>query len=198
MILSRPLLTDSLALAEFASAGEKRRAELAVGWELATLADLEGVMIDGEAMGEAVPEAREALEVRRAQIQEYAQRHDLSTQHWKPDGQAKALAEKHGRREEYLDLRILHHFTHGSTFATSQRHRRDEERDEEVVLIGGPAADQESWIRGVVVSAGQSGLHAGRAMARILGAEEPPEIAPLLAEIEALAAQAEAEEDEAD
>jgi len=53
-VLARPLITESLMLMELAAADETRRVELVVGWELATLDDLEGLWREGQARGHDV------------------------------------------------------------------------------------------------------------------------------------------------
>lgn len=186
MMLGRPLLTDSLALAELAAANEHRRAELAIGWELATLADLRGAMLEGKAQGQDMDEQLEAIDIYRGQLEEYARRNGFGMKFWKPDDQAKGLATNHGRADEYLDLRMLHHFVHGSTFATAQRYSS---RDG-AIIIGGPAVERTSWAFAAGGSAAQSGLYAARAICTILDVEEPPELELLIGEVDAMAEQA--------
>jgi hypothetical protein len=188
MMLGRPLLTDSLALAELAAADEKRRAELAIGWELATIADLRGANLEGKAQGHDVEEQLSGLDRYRAWWEEYASSRGLHPKHWQPDADAKRLATRHGREDEYLDLRMLHHFVHGSTFATAQRYST---RDGLVVMVGGPAAKEE-WAYAAGGSAAQSALYAARAICTILEIDEPPELAALIAEVDAMAEQAKA------
>jgi hypothetical protein len=179
LVLARPLLTDSLALAELAAADERRRAELVLGWELHSLAELNGVALEAEARGEDWTAQIEALEDWTEKVRGYARRHALSTRHWQPDERAKELAAKHDRADEYLDLRFLHHFVHGSTFATKQRYTSDDE----VTAVGGPAIVHEVWIAASVLSAAQSGLFAARYFCTIFGLNEPTELGDLLEEV---------------
>jgi hypothetical protein len=48
VILARPLITESLMLMELAAADETQRVELVVGWDLASLDDLEGLWREAE------------------------------------------------------------------------------------------------------------------------------------------------------
>ena len=115
-------------------------------------------------------------------LEQYARDRNARTRHWKPN--EKELADKHVDGDGYLDYRMAHHFVHGSTFAAEQRYglRGD------VVVIGGPAANQEDWVRGALLSASQSMLFAVRGICGILGWPEPPAVAELLARIDEMAA----------
>jgi len=120
---------------------------------------------------------------RRGKLVAYAQRRGVQgPKHWLPDDHAKRLASKHGRTDEYLDLLITHQFVHGSTLATSQRYSQG---DDETVIVGGPAADLDSWTPGSALSAAYSTLHAARSSCRIFGWPEPEGLAGLFAEVEA-------------
>jgi hypothetical protein len=167
-------------LLEVASADHKRRVELVVGYELATLADFEGILREAESRGDDASEQLAAVATRRASVERYAQRHDARTRRWQPN--EKQLADKHVNGEGYLDFRMAHHFVHGSTFASQQRYspRGD------VVIIGGPAASQD-WTRGALLSASQSMVFAVRGVCRILGWPEPPEVPGLLTRIDQIA-----------
>lgn len=181
LMLCRSLLTDSLTLAEIAEASEEGRAKLAVAWELHGLADLEGALIEGARQGHDVGEHLDAVKLRRDELDAYARRCGFQRPHrWQPDGHTKALAQKHGRSDEYLDLRVLHHFVHGSTFATAQRYSRAGD----TVFVGGTAADIEEWGKAAALSGAQSALHAARSACQILGSPEPPAIEALLAELD--------------
>jgi hypothetical protein len=70
---------------------------------------------------------------------------------------------------------MAHHFVHGSTFAAEQRHARRGD----IVIVGGPAASQEDWARGAVLSGSQSMLFAVRGICGILGWREPPAVSAL-------------------
>jgi hypothetical protein len=180
-MLCRPLLTDSLALAEIAKADEKDQVKLAVGWELGGLASLDGAVKEGERRGHNVAEQADALQRRQEQLDGYAQRHGFQRpRQWQPDDHAKALAQKHGRGDEYLDFLVLQHFVHGSPFATAQRYSRTGD----TIFIGGPGADIEDWGKGAALSAAHSALHAARATCQILSRPEPSTIGALLAELE--------------
>ena len=186
LMLGRPLLTDSLALAELAAADERRRAELVIGWELASVADLRGTNVEGEAQGHDVQEQVAGLDSLRAWLEEYGRNQGVRPKHWKPDADVKTLATKHGREDEYLDLRVVQQFVHGSTFATAQRYSTRENP----VIVGGADVETESWAFAAGGSAAQAGLHAARAICTILDLEEPAELTGLLSEVEAMAEQA--------
>lgn len=187
MNLTRPLLTESLVLGAYAAADEKRRVEIAVGWELKNVADLEGVMREAARRGDDdVDGALGALSKRRDDLHGYARRHDVNAGHWQPN--EKKLADEQGRGHEYLDFRMTNHFVHGSTFVTMQHYARDDE-DEDLIMLGGPAAEGGSWSGAVAGSASQSMLYATRAYCSIVGLEEPPEVAQLLERVEELAGE---------
>jgi hypothetical protein len=183
VMLGRPLFTDSLALTELAAVDERKRGGLVLGWEMASLAGLEGVFRAVESHTD-MSRGFAYIKERRAQVERYARRHGFSTRQWKPDDHARDLAEKHGRGEEYGDLLITHHFVHGTTIATSQRYSLV---GEETVEIGGPAVNLELWANSAGLFAASSTLHAARAVCRILGWDEPGELEALLAESETLA-----------
>jgi hypothetical protein len=180
MMLGRPLLTDSLALTELASADERRRAELVVGWELASVADLRGIILEFQKQGGNVAGYLSATDTRRSQVEDYARARGLRAKHWRPDSQAPSLAKKHGRDGDAFDLRVLHSFVHGSTLATSQRYSQVAP---DSVEIGGPAIVRDTWARASGLSAAHSALLAARAFCSIAEIAEPAEIAPLLAEV---------------
>lgn len=184
MLFGRPLLTDSLALQEFADADARRRSELALRWELATLADLDGVWLEGQAQGRDVAEMLRLQRDRRNALQKQAASEGLRSRPWMPDRHAKELAMKHGRLNEFLDLLLLHHFVHGSHFAAHQRAKIPAPG---VMLIGGAAADAEVWAVSAALSAAQSMLYATRAVCALLEVEEPRELGSLLVAVEALA-----------
>jgi hypothetical protein len=142
VMLGRPLFTDSLMLAEYASAEKARRAELGVGWEMAGLADLEGIYRDASSRGDDVTEQLTALAERRTKIEAYGRRHGVKTRAWRPDEHAKELAIKHGRGDEYPAMLLTHHFVHGSTMAASQRYSAAADG---TIEVGGPAAQLEPW-----------------------------------------------------
>jgi len=101
LMLCRPLLTDSLALAEIAMADEQGRAKLAVRWELAGLASIEGAVEEGARQGHDMAEQADAIRRRREQLDAYAKRNGFRRpRQWQPDKHAKALAQKHGRATE--------------------------------------------------------------------------------------------------
>jgi Family of unknown function (DUF5677) len=180
--LGRSLFTESLMLAELAEADEPRRVELVIGWSIATIDDLEGVLREALADGDDFAEQLEGLTSIRAELEGYARRHDVGTQRWRPN--EKALAQKHDR-DGYGDFRLAHHFVHGSTFAVSQRYTKRED----VVWIGGQAR-KGPWALPAVLFAAQSLVYAVRSTCTILGLEEPADLDELLNRIEDLGRRA--------
>jgi hypothetical protein len=182
LILTRPMFTESLMLLEVASADETRRVELAIGYALATFADLDGVWREAQARGEDT--SKQIADGRRATaaLERYARERKARTRQWRVN--EKQLADKHVGGEGYLDFRMAHHFVHGSTFAAEQRHARRGD----IVIVGGPAASQEDWARGAVLSGSQSMLFAVRGICGILGWREPPAVSALLARLDQMAA----------
>jgi hypothetical protein len=184
-MLNRPLVTDSLALAELASSDETRRAELLVGWERKSLANMRGIMLEAEAQdGIGEPGIVKWLDKRSAEVDEYARERDIRGRSWQPDDHVKELATKHDRLTEYLDVRVSGLFIHGTTFATSLRYSPAEDGR---VMVGGPAAQLDQWVVGCGCLAAQSALLASRDFCTILEIEEPPELATLFAELQSLA-----------
>jgi hypothetical protein len=177
VILVRPLFTDSLMLAEMAALEEPRRLKLIVAWWLDSLAELEGTFREARSRGDDVTTELAHIQQRRGDLHEYARERGIRTRKWRPDRHAKALASKHGRGGEYVDLLITHHFVHGSTLAGEQRYSRDED---DAVAVGGPAADLETWAPGTAHFAATSMLHATRAVCEIFRWPEPPELERLL------------------
>jgi hypothetical protein len=175
--LGRSIYTEALMLMELAQAAEPRRVELVIGWSLASVDDLTGILREGEAHGQEVAEELAVMESLRASLEEYARRHKVRTRPWRPD--EKALARKHAV-DGYLDFRMAHHFVHGSTFAGEQRlsQRGD------VVFIGGPAA-RGGWSLPAALFAAQSLVHAIRAVSTIAELPEPAELDELLERIDA-------------
>jgi hypothetical protein len=184
VILGRPLFTDSLALAELASIDEKRRGDLVIGWELGSLDALEGILRDDESRGVDQSDGLAKVAERRSEVEAYARREGFRTRRWQPDDHAKALADKHGRGDEYSALLLTHLFVHGTTLATAQRYSQVAE---DAVEIGGPAVELRVWANDAGLFAAVSTLYAARAICQILGWEEPPELETLLAECEARA-----------
>jgi hypothetical protein len=180
LILTRPLFTEALMMMELAAADEARRAELVVGWEMATLADLEGIWREAQARGDDLMPQLEACAKRRSQLEHYARRRGVGTREWRVD--EKALAAKHGC-DGYLDFRLAHHFVHGSAFAAGQRYSQRGD----VVFIGGDAADA-GWARAAALCGAQSLLYAVGAICMILGLDEPIELASLRQRLEKAAA----------
>jgi hypothetical protein len=175
--LTRPLFTESLMLLEWASADDTRRVELTVGYALASLADFEGIMLEGQSRGDDTSLELEAVARRREQILDYARRHDAGTRRWNVD--EKTLADKHRDGDGYLDFRMSHHFVHGSAFAGEQRVTKRGD----LVVVGDPQADQE-WAEGAALSAAQSMLYAVRGICRIIGWDEPLAVDDLLARLD--------------
>lgn len=183
VMLGRPLFTDSLMLAEYASADERRRVELVIGWSIASLGAVEGLFRDAGSRGEDVAEALSKLAERRAELEEYARRHGAGSRSWQPDDHAKQLALKQGRGDEYTALLVANQFVHGATAAVSERYSQVTEN---TVEVGGPAVELETWARDAGLFAANSALHAARAACAIFGWEEPPELEALLRRIKAI------------
>lgn len=180
MMLTRPLFTDSLALAEYAATDERRRGELAIGWTLAGLTDLEGYYKDAAARGSDASFMLKWIAGMRRDVQGYARRHNItSTKSWQPDKNTKQLAEKHGRGDEYPSLLLAHHFIHGSTTALVFRASRV---DDGSYRFGGEGVFVGDWATGAGSFATRSMLHAARAACRVFGPDEPAQLATLLAE----------------
>lgn len=183
VLLGRPLFTDSLSLAELAAVDDKRRASLVFGWYRAGLADLEGLLRERQSRGDDVAEMLDKLASSRERLETYARERGIETRHWRPDDQAKSLADKHGHGDEYIAMRVTDHFVHGSSMAVSQRYSQGAD---ETVVVGGPGADLETLAGDAARFAAHSALHAARAVCRILGWAEPPELEALLARIDEL------------
>jgi hypothetical protein len=180
VILARPLFADSLTLAEIAAAGETERKRLALGREMAGLADMEGVLREAESRGGNIAKGMAKIAERRTHLEEFARRENLSTRQWRPDDHLKDLAAEHGEGDEYLDIRFTHLFVHGSTSVTIDRYSQ---RDDGTWEVGGPAADFKPWANGTGFFAAQSALRAGRAACRIFGWDEPRELQVLMWEV---------------
>jgi hypothetical protein len=187
LILVRPLLTESLMLMELAEADETRRVELVVGWELASLDDLEGLMREAQTRGHRDDDTRLILDdiaSQRRVVETYARELGARTRKWKVN--EKTLAEKHGR-DDYLSFRMTHHFVHGSTFAASQRYSKKGD----IYLVGGPAADT-GWAWPAALQAADSVLYATRAVCTIFDWEPPAELDDLEKQIANLDAETKA------
>jgi hypothetical protein len=183
MILSRPLLTDSLAFAEFAASDEAQRGALLVGWERHSMASLRKIATAAKATGMAGFDPLIAfVDKRMAETEAYAREKGFGYKDWEPDGNAKELAKKHDRESEYMDILITHQFVHGSTFATSQRYKHGEEG----IIVGGPAVETELWGVTAGCSAAQSMLLASRSLCEIVETEEPAELEVLMTELQSL------------
>ena len=121
-VLTRSLATESLMLMELAAADETRRVELVVGWELVTLDDMEGLWHEYQARGQDSAAVLDATAARKRQVEACARERGAGTRRWRVD--EKALAGRHGR-DDYLSFRVLHHFVHGSTYATALRYSQE-------------------------------------------------------------------------
>jgi len=172
--LGRSLFTESLMLMELAEANKRRRAELVIGWSLATADDLEGVFREAAAGGEDPADELKAVAKLRADLKEFARELNVRTRRWRPD--EKSLAHKH-KRDGHLDFRVAHHFVHGSTLASSQRYLKVGD----VTFI----VPRGGWALPSVLFAAQSLLYAVRAVSTILEFPEPAELDELLQRIEA-------------
>jgi hypothetical protein len=71
VMLVRPLFTDSLALTELAAVDIRRGTELVVGWELYSLAELRGILLEYGAQGLDVADFLADTDTRRAEVEKY-------------------------------------------------------------------------------------------------------------------------------
>jgi hypothetical protein len=181
-IFCRPLFTDSLVLAETATANETRRIELVVGRRLAALADIEGIFRELQARGddEVAPNIEYVAEQRR-KAEEYARRHGAGTKHWDPSDDVKGLAERHDRGIEYAGYRMTSHFVHGSPAITQERGSLG---DDDVVRVGGPAIKVDVWETASALFAAYSLALACRATCKVLGYPEPDRLNAAIKRIE--------------
>ena len=182
--LARSMITESLMLQELAAADETQRVELVVGWELLTLDDLEGLWREAEARGQDVNAQLEASAGAKAWWEAYARERGAGTRRWRVN--EKQLADRHGR-EDYLSFRMMHHFVHGSTFATAQRYSQVED----VYVIGGPSIDK-GWGKASALQSASCLVYATRAICTIFGWEQPAELDDLHERIEAMDAEMQA------
>ncbi|MGB0098218.1 MAG: hypothetical protein WBP81_37475 [Solirubrobacteraceae bacterium] len=173
VVLGRPLFTESLMLTELADLDEPRRVALVVGWWLAGLTSLEGIVREGIALGDDGDELA-AIAARRDELQRYVADRGVKS---RPFPQEKDLARTHGRAREYLDFRLTHHFVHGTAMAAEERLTK---RADGTYVVGGPGADVETWAPPAGLFAATSLLLATRAVCRIFGWQEPPELPGLL------------------
>lgn len=187
-MLARSVHTESLMLMELAGADETRRVELVVGWELATLDDLEGLWREAQARRHEVTSQLEASALRRRQVEAYARERGAGTRRWRVD--EKALADEHGR-DDCLSFRMMHHFVHGSTFAAAQRYSQQGD----AYVVGGPAVDT-GWGKAAALQAASSLVYATRAICTIFGWHQPAELDDLHERIEAADAELQAAEAE--
>jgi hypothetical protein len=118
---------------------------------------------------------------RRHKVEKYARRHDAGTKRWRPEDQAKTLADKHCRGAEYASYRMTHHFVHGSAAITQDRSSID---DEDVARVGGPHLDVEIWERPTALFGAYSLAFACRATCSTFGYDEPKELEDLLERLE--------------
>lgn len=179
----RPMFVDSLALAEIAEADEQRRVSLVAGRQLDAIAEVEGIFREMQARGDKVAKNLDHMADRRRKVERYAHRRGASTRHWNPEDQVKALADKHGRGDEYPSYRMTSHFVHGSAAITRDRSSID---DEEVMRIGGPHLDVEIWEGPTALFAAYSLALACRALRLIFEYDEPEGLGDLLGRIEAI------------
>ena len=181
VILDRPLFTDSLFLAEYASVDEQRRVELVIGWSKASIASLESLFRDGAADAQTLAARRTQSAARHKELEEYARRHNARSKRWQPDEHAKDLAIKHGREDGFRTLVVVQQFVHGATSATAGRYSKVAE---DTVEVGGPAVDLDSWAEAAGLFAADSMLHATRAACRIFDWQEPLELDDLFQQVE--------------
>ena len=106
-ILTRPLMTDSMFLTDIAAGDERYRAEALVGWELATIADWEGIIKEGVARGQGDGSQLAVFDRRRQWLGKYLEGTGLfesgeMPRHRRPDGDVKRIADALGRGDESL------------------------------------------------------------------------------------------------
>jgi hypothetical protein len=183
-VLAGPLFVDSLVLAELAAADQPRRAELVVGLELQGIRDTEGIVLAGSDTPEGAAGVAARLAGRRAEVTEAARRLGVDAREWCPRDEVEELAQRHGRREEYVDKLVSDQFVYGSSLARAQRYSPTEDSKE--ILVGGPHAKVDDWSDGTGLFAATSMLHAARAACSIFGWPETPEVSELLLESERL------------
>lgn len=186
LILTRPMFTESLMLLEWAAADDTRRVELTLGYSLASLANFEGTMLEGQSRGDDTSLQLAEVARRRKQIEDYARRRNARTRSWRVD--EKALADKHRGGDGYLDFRMSHHFVHGSAFAGEQRVTKRGD----LIMVGDPDADRD-WAEGAALSAAQSMLYAVRGICGTVAWDEPPGIDDLLARLDRYAEEGQQE-----
>jgi hypothetical protein len=123
-----------------------------------------------------------ALEDREKSLEAYARRQGFEPpRHWRPDDHTKDMAIKHGRRDEYVDILILHQFVHGSMLAMDQRYTVENG----LARVGGDAADIDGWIAIAGLVAAKAAVDATAAICRIVDLPEPDALRELSAEVEA-------------
>lgn len=176
--LARSLISESLMLMELADADERRRVTLIVGWELASVYDLEGLLREAVARGHDVSFMLEPIPESKRRLEAYAREHGAGARKWRVD--EKALADKFGR-EDYLMFRFMHHLVHGSAFALAQRYSQENG----AFVIGGPAADPH-WGNAAALLSASSVAHATRAVCKIFGWDPGADLDDLQERIDAV------------
>jgi Family of unknown function (DUF5677) len=180
--LCRPLFVESLVLAEIGAASEARRIELVVGAELASLSDIEGIFREMEARGDDDVAANIAHVVeQRRELETYARRHGVGTRHWEPN--PKALADTHGRGEDYVAYRMTSHFVHGTPAVARERSSID---GAGVARVGGPAVQTERWETPSALFAVCSLTFACLAICEIRGYAEPAALEGIIERVRAM------------
>jgi hypothetical protein len=169
LALGRQIFTESLMLAELAAVSPTERQRIVLGWHLEAIISWEGIFREAELAGKGdhSEELARAAAAKNA-LRQRAKSAGVKVKTWKVD--EKKLAVKHGRRNEYLDFRVSHHFVHGSSFAVGLRWSRSAEK---TYLVGGHAADTGGWAAPALLFATDSALFAARSACSIFGWEDP-------------------------
>lgn len=180
--LGRPLMDESLRLMELAAAGPDRAAT-ALWWLNDSLTRRLGLIQEARDSGMATEqeeeEAKAGLQKRQEELADYQRRLGISRLRKFPS--TKALADKHGRREEYWDYLLMQHMVHGGELGQALRTTRE---PDSTVGFHDRATDA-SWIAAVAQVGSQSMLYGHIATCQILGWPESAKGQQLLAELQA-------------
>jgi hypothetical protein len=141
---------------------------------------MKGYFLDRRSRGHEARADLEALAEQERLVRKYALDRDYGTKHWQPDNDAKLLADAHGRGNEYGAMRVAGMFVHGLSTVTSERYWLT---DEGVYVVGGASPNPKRYERDAALFASHSMLLSARAVCRIFGWAEPPDVADLLEEL---------------
>jgi hypothetical protein len=180
-VLGRPLMEESLRLLELAAAGPNRAAT-ALGWLNDSLTRrlklIQEARDSGKGTEEEEERAKAGLQKRKRQLADYQRRLGISKLRKFPP--TKALADKHGRRDEYWDYLLMQLMVHGGELAQALRTTRE---PESTVGFHDRATDP-SWIAAVALSGAQSMLYGYIATCEILGWPESSQGRDRLAQLQ--------------